>query len=154
MRNRRGGPGVTWGGADTGVGEIAEGERDSARTVLCGKWGREQSGAYGKVSLIPIEQIDEGFCLRETKNDDTRAIPIVPALRVLLRAQFARRQPDCPYVCFRVDRSERSDKIKSFRKSWHSACVKTGLGEMVPSVNTAGKPVYAPLRGPRSRQSK
>jgi hypothetical protein len=38
---------------------------------------------YGEVSLIPIGQIAEGFCLRETRNDDTHAIPTVPALRVL-----------------------------------------------------------------------
>jgi integrase len=34
----------------------------------------------------------------ETKNDDARAIPIV--LRVLLKEQFAKRQPDCSYVVF------------------------------------------------------
>lgn len=87
----------------------------------------------------------------ETKNDDARAIPIVPALRALLKEQFAKRQQDCPYVCFRVDRSGRSVKIENFRKSWYTACVKAGLGKMVPSVDFDGKPVYAPLRGPRSK---
>jgi integrase len=85
----------------------------------------------------------------ETKNDDARAVPIVPALRVLLKEQFAKRQPECPYVCFRIDRNGRSVKIKSFRKSY-SACVKAGLGEMVPAVDSAGQPVHAPLGGQRS----
>jgi integrase len=87
----------------------------------------------------------------ETKNDDARSIPIVPALRALLKEQFAKRQPECPYVCFRMDRSGRSVKIESFRKSWYSSCVKAGLGEMVPAVDANGKPIYAPLRGPRSK---
>lgn len=30
-------------------------------------------------------------------------------------------------------------------------CVKAGLGEMVPAVDSTGQPVYAPLRGPRSK---
>jgi hypothetical protein len=71
-------------------------------------------------------------------------------LRVLLKEQFAKRQPECPYVCFRIDRNGRSVKIKSFRKSWYSACVKAGLGEMVPAVDSAGQPVHAPLGGQRS----
>jgi integrase len=87
----------------------------------------------------------------ETKNDDARAIPIVPALRVPLKEQFAKRQLECPYVCFRIDRNGRSVKIESFRKSWYRACVKAGLGEMVPAVDSTGQPVYAPLRGPRSK---
>jgi integrase len=37
----------------------------------------------------------------ETKNDDARTIPIVPAVRMLLKEQFAKRQPECRYVCFR-----------------------------------------------------
>ena len=110
--------GLSCGGAELGGGRIAEGERDSARIVLCGKWGREESGAHGKVSPVPAEQIAEGTCCRAAKNDEPCAIPIVPALRMPLRAQFARRQPDSPHVCFRVDRGERSDKIKSFRKPW------------------------------------
>jgi integrase len=87
----------------------------------------------------------------ETKNDDARAIPIVPALRMQLKEQFAKRPPECRYVCFRVDRSGRSVKIESFRKSWYGACVKAGLGEMMPAVDRAGQPIYAPLRGPRSK---
>jgi integrase len=86
----------------------------------------------------------------ETKNDDARTIPIVPALRALLKEQFLKRQPECPYVCFRMDRSGRSVKIESFRKAWYSSCVKAGLGEMVTAVDTNGNPIYAPLRGPRS----
>lgn len=110
----------------------------------------------GEILSLEWDQVDfiaSSINLRagETKNDDARAIPIVPALRSLLKAQFAKRQAACPYVCFRIDRSGRSVKIESFRKSWYSACVKAGLGEMVPAVDSIGKPVYAPLRGPRSK---
>jgi integrase len=110
----------------------------------------------GEVLSLEWSQVDfiaDSINLRagETKNDDGRAIPIVPALRVLLKEQFAKRRPECGYVCFRVDRKGRSVKIESFRKSWYSACTKAGLGEMVPAVDSSGKPLYAPLRGPRSK---
>jgi integrase len=110
----------------------------------------------GEVLSLDWNQVDfiaDNINLRagETKNDDARAIPIVPTLRVLLKEQFAKRQPECPYVCFRIDRNGRSVKIESFRKSWYSACVKAGLGEMVPAVDSAGQLVHAPLRGPRSK---
>jgi hypothetical protein len=77
----------------------------------------------------------------ETKNDQAREIPIVPPLRVLLKEQLAKREPVCQYVCFRMDRGGRSVKIETSRKSWY----------MVPTVESAGKPVYAPLREPRSK---
>ena len=86
-----------------------------------------------------------------TKNDEAREVPIVPSLRALLAAQKSRREAGCPYVCFRFDRDGRSAKIKGFRKAWYSACVKAGLGKMVPVVDGAGKPEYAKPRGPRSK---
>jgi integrase len=110
----------------------------------------------GEVLSLEWSQVDfMAGCINlragETKNDDAREIPIVPALRVLLKEQFAKREAECRYVCFRVDRSGRSVKIESFRKSWYSACVKAGLGELAPAVDSSGEPVYAPLRGPRSK---
>jgi integrase len=88
----------------------------------------------------------------ETKNDSAREIPIVPQLRTLLVEQRAKRQPDCPFVCFRVDRRGHAAKIEGFRKAWYSACVRTGLGKMEPKIDrVTGEPVYQKARGPRSK---
>jgi integrase len=87
----------------------------------------------------------------ETKNDAPRTIPIVPQLRALLQEQRAKRQAECPYVCFRINACGRAEKIGSFRKAWESRCVKLGLGEMRPAVDAAGDPLYAAPRGPRSK---
>jgi hypothetical protein len=51
-----------------------------------------------------------------------------------------------------VDRSGHSVKIDSFRKAWYDGCVKAGLGNMVPVMDTVtGEPVYERPRGPRSK---
>lgn len=84
----------------------------------------------------------------ETKSGKGRSIPIVPQLRSLLIEQRSRRQNDCPYVCFRLDRGGRAVKIKGFRKAWYSACMKCGLGKMEPVIDEAtGQPVYVKPRG-------
>jgi hypothetical protein len=55
-----------------------------------------------------------------------------------LSEQFAKRSEDCPYVCFRVDRTRHSVKLSSFRKASYSARVKAGLGKMV-AVDESGE---------------
>jgi integrase len=86
----------------------------------------------------------------ETKNDEAREIPIVTQLRSLLTEQPAKRQPGCEYVCFRFDRAGRAVKIGEFRKAWHTACIKPGLGRMGPGIDApTGKPVMAKPRGDR-----
>ena len=88
----------------------------------------------------------------ETKNDTARTIPLVPQLRNLLIEQRTKRQPDCPYVCFRLDSKGHAVKVGSFRKAWQSRCVKLGLGRMEPAVDpVTGEVLYAPPRGPRSK---
>jgi hypothetical protein len=88
----------------------------------------------------------------ETKNDAARTIPLVPQLRALLIEQRAKRQPDCPYVCFRLDSKGHAVKVGSFRKAWQSRCVKLGLGRMEPAADAVtGEVLYAPPRGPRSK---
>jgi integrase len=67
---------------------------------------------------VLVKQIDflQGVIrLLETKNDDAREIPIIPQLRTLLMEQYAKRQPDCPYVCFRLDRKGRAVQVRGFR---------------------------------------
>jgi integrase len=88
----------------------------------------------------------------ETKNDEARQVPIVPQLRALLVEQRAKRQPDCPYVCFRFDRRGLAVKVEGFRKAWYSSCCRAGLGQMVPKTDRiTGEVLYAPSRGPRSK---
>ncbi len=88
----------------------------------------------------------------ETKNDDARTIPIIPELRALLLEQRAKRQPECEFVCYKLDRKGHAGRVKSFRKAWYSSCVKAGLGHFEPKMDPAtGKPALAPPRGPRSR---
>jgi integrase len=88
----------------------------------------------------------------ETKNDEAREVPIVPQLRALLEERHAKRIRGCDHVCFRLDPTGHTVKIEGFRKAWYSACVKVGLGKMVPSIDRAtGKPLYATPRGPRSK---
>ena len=60
----------------------------------------------------------------ETKNGEGREIPIAPQLRNLLLEQHAKHQPNCPYVCFRLDRKGHAVKIRGFRKAWYSACIR------------------------------
>jgi len=94
-------------------------------------------------------------CIRlnagETKSGEGRTIPVVPQLRTLLIEQRRRAQPDCPYVCFRLDRKGHAIQIGSFRKVWENRCVKIGLGTVEPAMSTTGEPLYAIPRGPRSK---
>lgn len=90
-----------------------------------------------------VDFLDDAIVLLpgETKNDEGRTIPLTPELRVLLEEQHAKRRPECEYVCFRMDRTGHSVKLKGFRKSWYSACVKAGLGRMERvSESEKGKP--------------
>jgi len=76
----------------------------------------------------------------------------VPQLRTLLIEQRAKRHPDCPYVCFRLDRKGRAVKVEGFRKAWYSACVRSRLGKMEPKIDrVTGELLYAPPRGPHSK---
>ncbi len=62
-----------------------------------------------------------------TKNDEGRVVPIPAPLRPLLVEQHAKRQPECPFVCYRVNRRGVAMRLGNFRKAWASACKKAGL---------------------------
>jgi integrase len=105
---------------------------------------------------LEFKQIDiEGGFINlgpdETKNGEARLVPIVPQLEALLLEQSKKRQPGCAYVCFRLDSAGRAVKIDSFAKAWRSACVKAGLGKMVPVIDAEGSPLYAKRRDDRPR---
>ncbi len=86
----------------------------------------------------------------ETKNDEGREVPIAPQLLESLKKQYATRQRECEYVCFRVEHNGRAAQIQGFRKAWYSACVKAGLGRMESEQDSAtGEMVYADPRSDR-----
>jgi integrase len=88
----------------------------------------------------------------ETKSDEARSVPIIPQLRALLVEQHGKRQEDCPYVCFRLDRKGHAVRVQGFRKAWYSGCVRSGLGKMEPKRDRlTGELLYSPKRGPRSK---
>jgi integrase len=62
-----------------------------------------------------------------TKNDAGRTIPVARPLGAILFEQFQRRDPQCPYVCFFIDRRGHAGQVGNFRKSWQNTCVKLGL---------------------------
>jgi len=97
-----------------------------------------------------------GLRAGETKNDSGRNIPIVPQLRAFLVEQRSRRQPNCPYVCFRLDGRGQAAKLGGFRKAWQSRCVKLGLGRMEPAVDSATNETLfdVPRKDRRSSKSK
>jgi integrase len=110
----------------------------------------------GEVLAVEWDQvnlIDSTIRLRgaQTKSGKPRVIPIIPQLRALVEKQHARRQAECPYVCFRLDRKGHAARINGFRKAWYSACIRAGLSEMIAVTDGAGKPVFAKPRGPRSK---
>jgi integrase len=92
----------------------------------------------------------------ETKNDEGRNIPIVPQLRTVLMEQFAKRQPNCPYVCFRLDRRGHAAKIGTFRKVWQSRCIKLKFGRMEHAMDlVTGQTLYeTPLKDHRNPMPK
>ncbi len=63
----------------------------------------------------------------ETKNGSAREIPLSEELRVLLENQFVKRDPRCPFVCFRTELGK-TLPIGDFRKVWKSRCDKLGIG--------------------------
>jgi integrase len=118
--------------------------------ILNLKWEVEKDG-------VPVKQIDflKGVIrlqAGETKNDEPREVPIIPQLRTLLTEQYAKRQPSCPYVCYRIDKKGNGVRVKSFRKAWYSACAKVGLGKLVPKLDrVTGEPVYQKPRTERAK---
>ena len=72
--------------------------------------------------------------------------------KLLLVERRAKHQPDCPYVCFRLERKRHAVEVQGFRKAWYSACIRAGLGKMEPEIDrVTGEPLYAHPRGPRSK---
>jgi integrase len=62
----------------------------------------------------------------ETKNDDGREVPMTATIREMVKLAAAGKGPN-DFLFTRADGS----RVKDFRKSWRSLCIKAGLGHMV-----------------------
>jgi integrase len=63
-----------------------------------------------------------------TKNDEARIIPLVQELQTMLRKQKQLRDsqyPQCTWVFFRD-----GERIRSFKASWATACLRAGLADV------------------------
>jgi integrase len=97
--------------------------------------------------FISIEDSKGGDA--ETGETDPRVIPFGDELEGLLKAQYAKRQAGCEYVCFRIDRKGKARPLGNFRKVWITTCIKLGLGKTVPAFDSTGAPIMAKPRKDR-----
>ena len=67
----------------------------------------------------------------ERKTCEGRTVPVAAALRTLLLAQRQRRQEDCPFVCFKLEKGGNAVKLESFRKAWASGCTRAGVSGLL-----------------------
>jgi integrase len=67
--------------------------------------------------------------LEKTKNGEPRTLPLGDELVEMFGRQWANRWPhlqECPFVFHNGPM-----RIRDFRKAWHTACVKAGVGRLV-----------------------
>jgi integrase len=108
---------------------------DYLRPVLAlGFWTGMRRAEILGLQWCQVDFISGTITLRagETKNDDSRTIPIAASLRALLLEQRSKCPRGFAYVCFRVDRRGIARRVGNFRRVWQSRCVKLGLGKMEP----------------------
>jgi hypothetical protein len=60
---------------------------------------------------------EQGMTHARSMNDAARQVPIVPRFRTAFIAQRAKRQADCPYASFGLDRRGHAVKIIGFWKA-------------------------------------
>jgi integrase len=88
----------------------------------------------------------------ETKNNAGWSAPMTSELIQILKARYATRPRNLPFVCYRVDKVGRPERVMSFCRAWRNHCVKLGLGRWVAAPDPAtGKQLYNAPRGPRSK---
>jgi len=65
--------------------------------------------------------------MENSKNGKPRLLPLIGALSESIERRRDKRRLDCPYVFHRTRK-----QIKSFRRSWKSACKEIGQPNLVP----------------------
>lgn len=90
--------------------------------------------------------------IEDSKNGDARELPFDGEVEAALRKAYTERQPECEFVCYRIDRKGHARQIGNFRKPWYRCCVKLGLGKMEQVRDrVTGEPLF---EKPRYRRSK
>jgi integrase len=77
--------------------------------------------------------------LGETKNGESRVIPLSHELLEVLKAE-RQKNPGADFVFTRDGK-----QIRDFRQVWRNACVKAGLGRFVEAVDSEAEPTYEGL---------
>lgn len=62
------------------------------------------------------------------KNRQAQSLPLAGELLEIVKRQFAKRLPDCPFIFHRAN----GGQIKGFRKAWRNACKAAGLEGLIP----------------------
>jgi integrase len=87
-----------------------------------------------------VQWMDRIIRIEDSKNGDAREVPFAGELETVLKAQYAKRQPSCDFVCYRMNRLGHAQRVGNFRKVWSRICTRLGLGKMVPVLDAAGNP--------------
>jgi integrase len=98
-----------------------------------------------------IRWMDRIIRIEDSKNGDAREIPFTGELETVLKAQYAKRQKGCDFVCYRMNRLGHAQQVGNFRKVWSRVCTKLGLAKMEPVMDAAGNPVLLPKRYKHSK---
>ncbi len=64
----------------------------------------------------------------ETKNDEGRVVYLDSELKDILVKQWEARKKNAKILPYVFLNEEKTDRVKSFRKAWHSACTKAKIG--------------------------
>jgi integrase len=112
-----------------------------------------RSGEVRSIRWSQVDFLNDVIRLdaEQTKANTARQIPIFGELKKTLLAQYAKRRPDCEFVCFRITKAGHAVRIGDFRKIWQRTCATIGLGQFVQAIDRQGNPMFAPPRGPRSK---
>ena len=65
----------------------------------------------------------------DTKNDDGRTVYLDSELQGVIQAQWDKRKSFKKIIPYVFPNEDGSDRLKSFRKTWVSACKKAGIGK-------------------------
>jgi integrase len=114
--------------------------------TMIGYGGGMRLGEILNLRWKNIVWMDRIIRIEDSKNGEAREIPFSGELEAMLREQYARRQPGCDRVCFRIDQRGHTRPIGDFRKVWRRVCVKIGLAKWEAGTDKNGNAVYDPPR--------
>lgn len=97
---------------------------------------------WSNVNLLDKQiRLDPGT----TKNDEARVIPLIAELPEMLRI-LHQKNPNSEFVFTRNGK-----RLVSFRKAWAKACIKIGVGRIVPVTDETGSAVLGKNKKPKMK---